>query len=490
MKLMIVGSGYVGLVAGACLSELGHDVVCVDRDAGKIDRLRAGIVPIFEPGLDELMRANTAAGRLTFANDLSGLANGVDAVFIAVGTPPSSIDQSADLSMVFAVARDVARAATSDLVIVTKSTVPVGTGDEIAGIMRAAAPELRVCVASNPEFLREGTAIKDFMAPDRIVIGVEDDPARDALERVYAPLTERGSPLVATSRRAAELVKYASNCFLATKISFVNELADLCEVVGTDIDEVAGGMGLDRRIGSTFLQAGPGYGGSCFPKDCDALLATAKTNRVTLSVVSSAVAANDARKNAIAGRVLRALDCDTGGNVVAVLGLTFKADTDDVRQTPAFPLIDALKQAGISVRVFDPQGMGHARGILTDVEFCQSALAACSGADCAVIATEWQEFCALDAKTLARAMRRKRIVDLRNLLDHKKFAREGFVVHSVGRPTRLPDRAADGLRAGGPSPAAGDWEGVSLACRSNAESRGDVGARERPLSNGAYGAAS
>ena len=241
MKLMIVGSGYVGLVAGACFSELGHDVVCVDRDAGKIERLRAGIVPIFEPGLGELMLANTAIGRLTFANDLSGLNNGVDAVFIAVGTPASSIDQSADLSMVFAVARDVARAASSDLVIVTKSTVPVGTGDEIACIMRATAPELRFCVASNPEFLREGNAIKDFMAPDRIVIEVEDDPARDALERVYAPLTERGSPLVSTSRRAAELVKYASNCFLATKISFINELADLCEAVGTDIEEVAGG---------------------------------------------------------------------------------------------------------------------------------------------------------------------------------------------------------------------------------------------------------
>jgi UDPglucose 6-dehydrogenase len=489
MKLMIVGSGYVGLVAGACFSELGHDVVCVDRDAGKIERLQAGIVPIFEPGLEELMLANTAIGRLTFANDLSGLNNGVDAVFIAVGTPASSIDQSADLSMVFAVARDVARAASSDLVIVTKSTVPVGTGDEIAGIMRSTAPDLRFSVASNPEFLREGNAIKDFMAPDRIVIGVEDDPARVALERVYGPLTERGRPLVSTSRRAAELVKYASNCFLATKISFINELADLCEAVGTDIQEVAGGMGLDRRIGSTFLQAGPGYGGSCFPKDCDAMLATAKTNGVTLSVVSSAVAANEARKDAIASRVIRALDCGTEGNVVAVLGLTFKADTDDVRQTPAFPLIHALKQAGISVRVFDPQGMVHARRILTDVEFCLSASEACAGADCAVITTEWQEFRTLDAKTLARAMRGQRIVDLRNLLDREKFVREGFVVHSVGRPTRLPDRAAAGLRDGGSPPASADWEDVSLAFSSNAESGDDVVARGRAFSSGAYGAA-
>jgi UDPglucose 6-dehydrogenase len=442
MKLMIVGSGYVGLVAGACLSELGHEIVCVDRDATKIEGLRAGVVPIFEPGLDELVLRNAAAGRLTFASDLAELNNGVDAVFIAVGTPPSSIDQSADLSSVFAVARDVARAASTGLVIVTKSTVPVGTGDKIAAIMRSTAPALRFCVASNPEFLREGSAIGDFMAPDRIVIGVEDDYARDVLERAYAPLTARGAPLLSTSRRAAELVKYASNCFLATKISFINEVADLCEAVDADIEEVAAGMGLDRRIGSAFLRAGPGYGGSCFPKDCDAMLATAGLNGVKLNVISSAVAANDARKNAMARRVVRALEGDAEDNVVAVLGLTFKADTDDVRETPAFALIDGLKQAGISVRVFDPQGMEHARRILTDVEFCGSALDACSGADCAVIATEWPEFRALDVKTFARVMRGRTIVDLRNLLDHEAFAGDGFVVHSIGRAARLPARAA------------------------------------------------
>jgi UDPglucose 6-dehydrogenase len=442
MKVLIVGSGYVGLVAAACLSELGHEIVCVDRDATKIEGLRAGVLPIFEPGLDALVLRNAAAGRLTFATDLAGLNNGVEAVFIAVGTPASRIDQSADLSSVFAVARDVARAATTGLVIVTKSTVPVGTGDKVAAIMRSAAPALRFCVASNPEFLREGSAIGDFMAPDRIVIGVEDDHARDVLERAYAPLTARGAPLLSTSRRAAELVKYASNCFLATKISFINEVADLCEAVDADVDEVAAGMGLDRRIGSAFLSAGPGYGGSCFPKDCSAMLVTAETNGVKLNVISSAVAANEARKNAMAWRVVRALEGDVADSVVAVLGLTFKADTDDVRETPASALIEGLQRAGASVRVFDPQGMAHARRILTGVEFCDSARDACAGADCAVIATEWQEFRALDATTFARLMRGRTIVDLRNLLDHEALVAEGFAVHGIGRPARLPARAA------------------------------------------------
>jgi UDPglucose 6-dehydrogenase len=446
MKVMIVGSGYVGLVAAACLSDLGHEIVCVDWDATKIEGLRAGVVPIFEPGLDELVLRNAAAGRLTFASDLTALNNGIEAVLIAVGTPPSRVDQSADLSSVFAVAGDVARAALTGLVIVTKSTVPVGTGDKIAAIMRSTAPALRFCVASNPEFLREGSAIGDFMAPDRIIIGVEDDHGRDVLERIYAPLVARGAPLLSTSRRAAELVKYAANCFLATKISFINEVADLCEAVDADIEEVAAGMGLDRRIGSTFLSAGPGYGGSCFPKDCDAMLATAGINGVKLNVISSAVATNEARKNAMARRVVRALEGDVEDSVVAVLGLTFKADTDDVRETPALALIEGLKQAGALVRVFDPQGMEHARRILTGVEFCGSARDACSGADCVVIATEWQEFRAIDVKTFARVMRGRTIVDLRNLLDHEAFVGEGFVVHSVGRPVRLPAQAAVGQR--------------------------------------------
>jgi UDPglucose 6-dehydrogenase len=487
MKLMIVGSGYVGLVAGACLSELGHEIVCVDRDAAKIAGLRSGIVPIFEPGLDELVLRNAAAGRLTFASDLAELNQGVEAVFIAVGTPPSSIDQSADLSSVYAVARDVARTASSGLVIVTKSTVPVGTGDEIAHIMRSIAPGLRFSVASNPEFLREGNAIGDFMAPDRIVIGTEDDHARDVLERTYAPLTARGAPLLSTSRRAAELVKYASNCFLATKISFINEVADLCEAVDADIGEVAAGMGLDRRIGSAFLNAGPGYGGSCFPKDCDAMLATAGSNGVKLNVVSSAVAANTARKNAMAMRVLRALGGDAKGKVVAVLGLTFKADTDDVREAPAFALIEGLKRAGVSVRVFDPQGMTHARQMLAGVKFCDSALDACLGADCTVIATEWSEFRALEVKSLARVMRDRTIVDLRNLLDHDTFADEGFIVHSIGRAARLP--ALPALARGGDSlatPMATNSEDVSVFS-SNAGGRAESAFRRRACGHVGYG---
>ena len=299
------------------------------------------------------------------------------------------------------------------------------------------------------------------MAPDRIVIGTDDDHARNVLERTYAPLTARGAPLLSTARRAAELVKYASNCFLATKISFINEVADLCEAVDADVEEVAAGMGLDRRIGSAFLSAGPGYGGSCFPKDCDAMLATAGINGVKLNVVSSAVASNDARKNAMARRVVRALGSDVEGKVVAVLGLTFKADTDDVRVSPAFALIEGLKQAGISVRVFDPQGMAHARRILTDVEFCGSALDACSGADCTVIATEWREFRALDVKALARVMQGRTIVDLRNLLDHEAFADEGFVVHGIGRTARLPARAA--VAAGADHFAVGKRHNVNVA---------------------------
>jgi UDPglucose 6-dehydrogenase len=487
MKLMIVGSGYVGLVAGACLSELGHEIVCVDRDMTKIEGLRSGVIPIFEPGLDELILRNAAAGRLTFASDLAELNQGVEAVFIAVGTPPSGIDQSADLSSVYAVARDVARAASSGLVIVTKSTVPVGTGDKIADIMRSTAPALRFRVASNPEFLREGNAIGDFMAPDRIVIGTDDDQASDVLERIYAPLTARGAPLLSTSRRAAELVKYASNCFLATKISFINEVADLCEAVDADIGEVAAGMGLDRRIGSAFLNAGPGYGGSCFPKDCDAMLATAGSNGVKLNVVSSAVAANTARKNAMAMRVLRALGGGAEGKVVAVLGLTFKADTDDVREAPAFALIEGLKKAGVSVRVFDPQGMTHARRMLTDVEFCDSALDACLGADCTVIATEWSEFRALKVKSLARVMRGRTIVDLRNLLDHDTFADEGFIVHSIGRTARLP--ALPALARGGDplaAPMAANSEDVSVFS-SNARGSAESAFRRRVGGHVGYG---
>jgi UDPglucose 6-dehydrogenase len=444
MKLMIVGSGYVGLTTGACLAELGHEVVCVDRDADKIDGLRSGVVPIFEPGLDSLIARHSASGQLRFDTGLGELGKGVEAVFIAVGTPPGMTGDGADLSSVYAAAEALAEEARKDLVVVTKSTVPVGTGDRIAAILRARSPH-PMSVASNPEFLREGSAIADFLVPDRIVIGVDDETAHDVLARVYAPLTRRGAPLLVVPRRAAELVKYASNCFLATKISFINEIADLCEAVDADVEDVAAGVGLDSRIGAAFLRAGPGYGGSCFPKDCDAFLATARSHGIELNVVSSAVRTNTARKNAMSRRVLRALEGrEPAQSIVAVLGLTFKADTDDVRETPALAVIDGLKQAGATVRVFDPQGMEHGRKSLTGVEFCNSALAACAGADCLVIATEWQQFRALDSRMYARVMRGRTIVDLRNLLDHDALVSQGFVVHSIGRPVRRPAEVSVG----------------------------------------------
>lgn len=440
MRLMIVGSGYVGLTSGACLAELGHEVICVDRDVAKIDRLRQGIVPIFEPGLDALIAANVAAGRLRFETVLDELDNDVAAVFIAVGTPPSLVDDGADLSAVYAVAEQLAARATRGFVVVTKSTVPVGTGDRVAEILRAGSPH-EISVASNPEFLREGSAIADFMSPDRIVIGVEDERAREVLSGIYAPLTQAGAPLLCLARRASELVKYAANCFLATKISFINEVADLCEAVGADVEEVASGMGLDRRIGAAFLRAGPGYGGSCFPKDCNALLVTAAGSGVEMNVVSSAVRTNTRRKNTLADRVLRAATQDGGRcSVVAVLGLTFKADTDDIRETPALAVIDGLRRQGIVVRAFDPQGMDHARRLLQGVEFCDSALEACSGADCMVIATEWQQFRSLDAQSCARAMRGRTVVDLRNLLDADPLVDAGFAVHGIGRGARRAGR--------------------------------------------------
>ena len=455
MKLMIVGSGYVGLTTGACLAELGHEVVCVDQDVAKIDRLRAGTVPIFEPGLDALIARHSASGHLRFDTGLAELRKGVEAFFIAVGTPPSKTGDGADLSSVYAVAKSLAKDAPENLVVVTKSTVPVGTGDRIAAILRVVS-DRPVSVASNPEFLREGSAIADFMVPDRIVIGVDDERAHEVLARVYAPLTRRGARLLAVPRRAAELVKYAANCFLATKISFINEIADLCEAVDADVEDVAAGMGLDSRIGTAFLRAGPGYGGSCFPKDCDAFLTTARSHGVALNVIGSAVRTNTARKNALARRVLRALEGRAPAkSVVAVLGLTFKADTDDIRETPALALIDGLKQAGVTVRAFDPQGMEHARATLTGVDFCDSALEACAGAHCMVIATEWPEFRTLDPRTCAQVMRGRTIVDLRNHLDHDALVGEGFVVHGIGRPVRrpadLPDAQSPGRRRTPPS---------------------------------------
>ncbi|MEO8927806.1 MAG: UDP-glucose/GDP-mannose dehydrogenase family protein [Caulobacteraceae bacterium] len=455
MKLLVVGSGYVGLVSGACFAELGNEVVCIDRDRAKIDGLRAGVVPIYEPGLEDMIAGNVKAGRLRFDTTMSGLDDqSVDAVFIAVGTPPRAGDQGADLSSVFAVAAEIAERASGRLIVVTKSTVPVGTGDAIEKIIRARAPALGLSVVSNPEFLREGEAIVDFMAPDRIVVGAEDDLGRETLERLYAPLTERGAALLSMRRRGAELVKYASNAFLVTKISFINEIADLCEAVDADIGEVARGVGMDRRIGAAFLTAGPGYGGSCFPKDCAALLGTAQDHAVDLRIVESAINANHARKRVMARRVINAMGGSVQGARIAVLGLTFKANTDDMRDAPSIAIVESLRQGGAAVKVYDPRGMPQAKALLGGVEYCPSATSCCAGADCIILATEWPEFLSLDFHALAKAARGRVFVDLRNLIDVERLLQAGFTAHGIGRRSRAPGLAA--LAAANTEPANGE----------------------------------
>ncbi len=434
MRLVVVGSGYVGLVSGACLAELGHAVTCVDKDTAKIDRLRAGVSPIYEPGLDSLIANNAAAGRLSFETEIPPLSSGaVEAIFIAVGTPPLPNEQAADLRSVYAVVEAVAQRAADRLVVVTKSTVPVGTGDTIERILAGASERAKFSVVSNPEFLREGDAIGDFMRPDRVVIGCEDEYGRRVLSQIYAPLAARGVNIVVTRRRAAELIKYAANAFLATKISFINEIADLCEVVDADVAEVAAGIGSDSRIGPAFLKAGPGYGGSCFPKDCAALLATAQDHSVDLRLVESAITANQLRKRRMARKVIEALEGQVEGAVVAVLGLTFKANTDDMRDAPSIAIIENLRQAGATIRAYDPQGMVQARPLLGEVAYCDSAEACCEGADCIVLITEWDEFRRLDFPRLARRTRRPLFVDLRNLVDAEALSRAGFTVHAIGR---------------------------------------------------------
>ncbi|MEO7026252.1 MAG: UDP-glucose/GDP-mannose dehydrogenase family protein [Caulobacteraceae bacterium] len=456
MKLVIVGSGYVGLVTGVCFAALGHQVICVDRDGEKIAKLRAGITPIYEPGLEPMIARNLAGKRLRFDTDLPDLM-AIDAVFIAVGTPPKATDQGADLSSVFAVAGEVARRLDGRVggrcVVVTKSTVPVGTGDAIERLIRAAAPRLAVSVVSNPEFLREGEAIGDFLRPDRVVIGAEDAWGRRIVERIYAPLAADGVELLLISRRAAELVKYAANAFLATKISFINEMADLCEAVDADIDEVATGIGLDKRIGAAFLKAGPGYGGSCFPKDCAALLTTAQDNAVDLRVVESALTANQLRKRLMARRVVTALGGVAEGKTVAILGLTFKAETDDMRDAPSITIVDVLRQAGARLRVYDPQGMPQARAVLGEVAYAASALECCAGADVIVVTTEWREFAELDLEAVAAVAPGRLILDMRNILDPARVAAAGFDLHGIGRraepsPTRRRPAAVARVVAG------------------------------------------
>ncbi|HEX8366556.1 MAG TPA: UDP-glucose/GDP-mannose dehydrogenase family protein [Allosphingosinicella sp.] len=433
MHIAIIGTGYVGLVSGACLSDFGHDVVCVDKDQRKIDLLKRGVMPIFEPGLEELVRRNVEEGRLTFSNDVGTAVQGAETIFIAVGTPSRRGDGHADLSHVFAAAEEIGGSLTGPAVVATKSTVPVGTGDEVERIIRETAPGAMVSVVSNPEFLREGAAIEDFKRPDRIVVGTDDEHAAAVMREVYRPLYLNKAPLLFTSRRTAELIKYAANAFLATKITFINEIADLCEAVGADVQDVAQGMGLDNRIGSKFLHAGPGYGGSCFPKDTLALLKTAEARHAPLRIVEAVVQVNDSRKRAMGRKVLRALGPDPRGKVVALLGLTFKPNTDDLRDAPSLSIVQALEDAGVSVRAYDPAGMEQARPLMPNAEFCGSPYEAAEGADAIVLVTEWDVLRALDLGRLAASMKAAVMVDLRNVYTPEEARSAGFVWDGIGK---------------------------------------------------------
>ncbi|GGC35121.1 UDP-glucose 6-dehydrogenase [Novosphingobium marinum] len=433
MKIAMVGSGYVGLVSGACFADFGHDVVCIDKDPAKIDRLKAGQMPIYEPGLEDLVERNVRGGRLSFTTDLASGIAGAGAIFIAVGTPSRRGDGHADLSFVHAVAREVGANLAQPAVIVTKSTVPVGTGDEVERILRESGTEHRFAVASNPEFLREGAAIGDFKRPDRIVIGTDDEWARGIMNEVYRPLFLNKAPILFTSRRSAELVKYAANAFLATKITFINEMADLCEKVGGNVQDIARGMGLDNRIGAKFLHAGPGYGGSCFPKDTLALLKTAEDNGVPLRLVESVVKVNDSRKRAMGRKVIDALGSEPRGKRVALLGLTFKPNTDDMRDAPSIAIAQALDDAGVEVTAYDPEGMELAKPLMQHVEMSESAYEAARNADAVAIVTEWDAFRALDLDRLKEVARAPVLVDLRNVYDPEEVRAKGFRYSSIGR---------------------------------------------------------
>lgn len=434
MRIVMIGTGYVGLVSGACFADFGHNVICVDKDQSKIDLLRAGRIPIFEPGLDELVAKNVAAGRLSFTLDLAEATPHADAVFIAVGTPSRRGDGHADLSYVYAAAEEIAPFLPKGVVVVDKSTVPVGTGDEVERIIRETDPDSDVHVASNPEFLREGAAIDDFKRPDRVVIGVDSEEAERVLREIYRPLTRNESPLVVMSRRGAELTKYAANAFLATKISFINEMADLCEKVGADVRDVGKGIGLDTRIGNRFLEPGPGYGGSCFPKDTLALLKTGQDYEAPLRIVESVVAANDQRKRSMGRKVINALGADeTHGKTVALLGLTFKANTDDMRDSPSISIVQALQDVGIKVRAYDPEGMDQAKKVIDNIDYCKDAYDALDDADAAVIVTEWDAFRALDMSRVKSLLKRPLLVDLRNLYSRQDLEAQGFTYIGVGR---------------------------------------------------------
>ncbi len=433
MKITMIGSGYVGLVSGACLADFGHEVICVDKDERKIDALKNGRIPIFEPGLEHLVANNVMAQRLSFTTDIKAAVAGADAVFIAVGTPSRRGDGHADLSYVHAAAQEIAGALTGFTVIVDKSTVPVGTGDEVERLIREANPQADVAGVSNPEFLREGAAIDDFKRPDRIVIGGDDPRALEVMRRVYRPLYLNKSPIVEMSRRGAELTKYAANAFLAVKITFINEIADLCERVGADVQEVARGIGLDNRIGSKFLHAGPGYGGSCFPKDTLALLKTSHDYDAPQRIVEAVVSINDQRKRAMGRKVIHAMGGDVRGKTVAILGLTFKPNTDDMRDSPAIAVIQTLQDAGATIRAYDPEGTEQAKLVLNDVTYCANAYEPMEGADALVIVTEWDAFRALDFARLKGVMAAPVMVDLRNVYTRDGVEGAGFAYTAVGR---------------------------------------------------------
>ncbi|SED99094.1 UDP-glucose dehydrogenase [Rhizobiales bacterium GAS188] len=434
MRVAMIGSGYVGLVSGACFADFGHIVTCVDKDAGKIAALQRGEMPIFEPGLDELVAANAGEGRLHFTTDLRSAVRQADAVFIAVGTPSRRGDGHADLSYVYAASREIAQALDGYTVIVTKSTVPVGTGDEVERIVREVRPDAAFALVSNPEFLREGAAIGDFKRPDRIVIGTEDARAREVMTEIYRPLFLNEPPLVVTSRRTAELIKYAGNAFLATKITFINEIADLCEKVGANVQEVARGIGLDNRIGTKFLHAGPGYGGSCFPKDTLALIKTAKDHDSPIRIIETVASVNDERKLAMAQKVIAACGGEVSGKAIALLGLTFKPNTDDMREAPSLVIVPALQAAGAEIRAYDPEGMEQAKTMLDKVSYAPDAYSCVEGADALVIVTEWDAFRALDLDRVKTLLRRPLIIDLRNIYRPEEMRRRGFTYVSVGRP--------------------------------------------------------
>jgi UDPglucose 6-dehydrogenase len=434
MRIVVVGTGYVGLVSGACFADFGHHVTCVDKDDAKISSLLRGEIPIFEPDLERLVHSNARAGRLVFTTDLAGPVSEAEAIFIAVGTPSRNGDGHADLSYVYAASREIAEAVKGFTVIVTKSTVPVGTGDEVERIFMQINPSAEIVVVSNPEFLRQGAAVRDFKHPDRIIVGTHNERARKVMGEIYRPLYLNQAPIMYTGRRTAELIKYAANAFLATKITFINEIADLAEKVGANVQEVARGIGLDNRIGSKFLHAGPGFGGSSFPKDTRALIKTAQDYDAPLRIIETVTAVNDSRKRAIARKVAAPFGGNLRGKVVAVLGLTFKPNTDDMREAPSIPIITALQDMGAKVRAFDPVGMELALTEMPGIEYCEDPYSCADGADALVIVTEWEQFRALDLDRLKREMACPVVVDLRNIYNPEDLTNRGFLYQSVGRP--------------------------------------------------------